>query len=273
MGNYIQISINPENWQQSEILMAGLSDSGYEGFLEEENSLHAYISEAHFDEGDLRRMLSLHNLHFSKHIIKAQNWNEQWEKSAQPVRVGDFCTIRPHFHPMDKGTKYDLIITPKMSFGTGHHATTFMMVEFMKDLDFKEKKVLDFGTGTGVLAILAEKMGASEILAIDQDELSIQNASENVQENDCHRVLVSQCDRLDQFGEFDIILANLNKDTILRNLPDLRQHLALQGVLILSGLLVQDMEEIERETRKNSWKVTHSRLRENWVSLQLEKCS
>jgi ribosomal protein L11 methyltransferase len=271
MGNYIQISIHPKDQQQSDILIAGLSDAGYEGFLEEEHGLHAFIPEALFDQQGLVHLLGIHQVSFSQKLLAAQNWNEEWERNFQPVRIGNFCSVRASFHPAAQGVQHDLIITPKMSFGTGHHATTCLMILAMEELEVQGKLVLDFGTGTGLLAILAEKMGAAQVLAIDNDDSCMANAVDNISENQCHNIALAKRDGLDGLGYFDIILANLNKQTIDENLASMRQHLTSQGVLILSGLLVHQMESMEKKARKNRLDITASKMREDWLCLQLKK--
>jgi len=268
--NYIQLSISPVTQEQSEILIAELSEIGFDAFEEEENLLHAFIEENKFEEREVDNIISS-EFSFSKKIIAQRNWNLEWEKNFQPVSIDDFCTIRAEFHPPVSGTKYDIIITPKMSFGTGHHATTYMMIQSMRDIDFAGKTVLDFGTGTGILAILAEKCGARKVLAIDNDEWSIKNASENIILNQSRIITVEKRDSTQSTSVFDIILANLNKNIIIHNLPELRQHLSPGGVLIVSGFLQHDLMDFEREAEKNNLKLYTSPLnRENWLCLQLK---
>jgi ribosomal protein L11 methyltransferase len=270
MGNYLQISIPTLDVQQAERLIAELSDCGFEGFEEEEHCLLAYIQEADFKTEDLDLILIPAQLGATIIRIEPVNWNQAWENSFQPVRIEDFCEIRAGFHPSDGTSKYNIVITPKMSFGTGHHASTYMMVLAMKDLAFKGKRVLDFGTGTGILAILAEKAGAQEILALDMDDYSIDNAVENLSENHCHAIRVEKRDSFDQTGFFDIILANLNKNSILANMGSFRQHLRANGVLLLSGLLQEDGQELESAALENKLSITAKMIRENWICLRLE---
>ncbi|HET7001601.1 MAG TPA: 50S ribosomal protein L11 methyltransferase, partial [Puia sp.] len=195
MNRYIEIIIGTSNTDESDILVARLSQSGFEGFEEEPGKLHAFIPETLYDATKIEKIIAdikgvadpFHTL-FQKEVIEPRNWNAEWEKDFEPVTVDHFCAIRAHFHNAVPGVKYDIIITPKMSFGTGHHATTYMMIAAMEHLDLRQKSVLDFGTGTGVLAILACKMGAEPVLAIDSDELSIDNARENIALNDCGKV-------------------------------------------------------------------------------------
>jgi len=269
--NYIQISISPIDREQSELLMARLMDSDLQGFEEEENNLNAFFEEDKFNEENISDILSTFDLSFSKKIIAEKNWNEVWEKNFEPVIIEDFCTIRAGFHKSFPKSEYEIIITPKMSFGTGHHATTGMMIRAMKEIDFNEKKVFDFGTGTGILSILAEKMGAKSVLAIDNDEWSIKNASENISINHCSTITVEKRDSTPSEGIFDIILANINKLVIIQNLPSIQQHLADEGVLILSGFLKQDEKDFLRETADNNLSITASLAQDNWICLRLKK--
>ncbi|HEY6957173.1 MAG TPA: 50S ribosomal protein L11 methyltransferase, partial [Flavisolibacter sp.] len=160
--NSIQVSI-AANEQQQEILISQLSDLGAEGFEQTDDYLLAYFNEYTFKSYEVNQLLKDHS--FTLNTIKEQNWNEVWESNFQPVVVDSFCAIRAEFHDAINSVKHEIIITPKMSFGTGHHATTYMMIEQMRDFDFKNKSVFDFGTGTGILAILAEKLGAASITA------------------------------------------------------------------------------------------------------------
>ncbi|HEV2483139.1 MAG TPA: 50S ribosomal protein L11 methyltransferase [Puia sp.] len=191
---HIQVTIPTKDFQ--EVLIALLGEMGYEGFEQEEAQLHAFIPEAAFDEAAVRELLEAHGLRYTLQRIEERNWNEEWEKNFQPVVVDGFCAIRAHFHPRVPEVEHELIITPKMSFGTGHHATTYMMLQAMRSLDLRGKRVLDFGTGTGVLAILAERLGADVVVAIDNDDWSIENARENVVENGCTRIQVLKKDKV-----------------------------------------------------------------------------
>src|SRR6187399_2793810 len=183
--NYLQFEFRISNAVENEILIALLSNAGFESFVEEEKMLKAFIKETEFNESSLTGIQEIIPCTYSSTVITPQNWNAKWESSFEPIIVKDFAAIRAGFHNSIKNVKHEIIITPKMSFGTGHHATTYMMIEQMEGLDLMNKAVVDFGTGTGVLAILAEKMGASTIDAIDNDDWSIENAAENIAANGC----------------------------------------------------------------------------------------
>src|SRR6185312_6215151 len=177
MKNFIKIEIETTSSEDSEILIAELSENNFYAFEQNESSLISYIIEEDFNEINFKKLLS-QNATYKKSIIEDRNWNADWESQFQPVIINNFAGVRASFHKPLTGVKHEIIITPKMSFGTGHHATTFLMIELMQSIDFKNKKVLDFGTGTGILAILAEKLGAASVLAVDYDEWSINNAAE-----------------------------------------------------------------------------------------------
>jgi ribosomal protein L11 methyltransferase len=271
---HVQVTIPTKDFQ--EVLIALLGEMGYEGFEQEEEQLQAFIGEPAFDEAALRELLEAHGLPYTLQRIGERNWNKEWEATFQPVVVDGFCAIRAHFHPPMPEVEHELIITPKMSFGTGHHATTYMMLQAMRALDLRGKRVLDFGTGTGVLAILAERLGADSVVAIDNDDWSIENASENIGENRCTRIQVLKRDQVaDVEGPFDVILANINKHVIIRQLDALAQQLMEDGVIVLSGLLQDDAEDIENEAAKNnlsvSGRMTSLMSRGSWICLKTGK--
>ena len=269
MNDYIKITFNEITQDQKDLLVAHLSDMGFEGFEEGKNWLICYSNNENFKEESLKQLAELYSLRFEKEIIEKQNWNELWEKNFQPVLVDDFCAIRASFHPEEKNTRFNIVITPKMSFGTGHHATTYMMIKWMKEIDHKGKSVLDFGTGTGVLAILAEKLGSSKIAAIDNDDWSIENANENILYNECSRIELHKADSLDFAQPFDIILANINKNVLLGNMEKLQQHLAKEGVLVISGLLEGDRPAIETAANRCKLAVNGQMINNGWISLKL----
>jgi len=185
------------------------------------------------------------------------------------VIVNDYVAIRADFHKPITNTKFEIVITPKMSFGTGHHATTYMMIELMKGIDLKGKSVLDFGTGTGILAILAAKSEAKNILAIDNDEWSIANAKENFVKNNCTKINLRRASDTASEMKFDVILANINKNVILENLVLLREQLNKGGQILLSGLLEDDKEEILSIATQLNLKLKKELIRSNWIALQL----
>ena len=277
MNRYIQISIDTRDSEESDIFVARLSQAGFEGFEEEPGKLHAFIPESFYDpqlaENIIRTVKGVadpYHAFFKIQWIEPRNWNEAWEKEFEPVRIEDFCAIRAEFHPPTSGVLYDLIITPKMSFGTGHHATTYMMVAAMQKFDFRNKSVLDFGTGTGLLAILACKMGAASELALDCDDWSIENAMENTRLNGCSDIEIEKAETLVGKGRFDFILANLNLRVILENMKNFQQHLTQTGVLIGSGVLESDEEKIRISAASNGFTMKRLMTRESWICFLLK---
>ncbi|HEY4965126.1 MAG TPA: 50S ribosomal protein L11 methyltransferase [Puia sp.] len=277
MNRYIQITIDTKDPEESDMLVARLSQAGFEGFEEEPDKLHAFIPETLYDPaavekivGEVKGVADPYHTFFKIQWIEARNWNADWEKDFEPVIVDDFCCIRADFHQPVPTVRYDLVITPKMSFGTGHHATTYMMIATMQHLDFKNRSVLDFGTGTGVLAILASKLGADTVLAIDSDDWSIENALENAAVNACPAIRVEKKDSLDGIGRFDIILANINLRVILENLKNIRQHLTGSGVFIGSGVLESDEEKIRTIAASAGFTLERGKTKDNWMCFSLK---
>jgi ribosomal protein L11 methyltransferase len=271
MKNYIHIRFQPVSKEQQEILLAQLVELGYEGFEEGPNHISAYIPEDAFNETETYHLIAGSEITTTKEIIPPRNWNEEWEQNFQPVIIDDFCGIRAHFHAPLQQVQHEIIITPKMSFGTGHHATTYLMIQSMQPLSFNDKTVLDFGTGTGVLAILAERLGAAHITAIDNDEWSIDNGKENIALNNCSNITIQQAESLQMSTVFDIILANINKHVLLANMAAIKQHLAPLGVVILSGLLTGDKTDMETSATNNGLKVIEHKTRGDWMCLMLKK--
>lgn len=269
MQDHLEISFENLTEEQVSILVALLSPIGYDGFLETTTSLKAYIIKDRFIEAELLEIAQAQGLPFSIDEIKTENWNAKWEADFEPVLVDDFVCIRASFHSPAVHALYDILVTPKMSFGTGHHATTQLMVQLMKGLDFTNKQVFDFGTGTGVLAILAEKLGARKVLAIDNDPWSVENAAENTQANGCKNIEILLTDKPPLVGSFDSILANINKSILLRFMAPLGLLLAKNGQLLISGLLEDDEEDIIRVAEANALKMIEKKSSQGWLALKL----
>jgi ribosomal protein L11 methyltransferase len=238
--DYLQIEFETVNEGEAEMLIALLYEAGFESFEETENSLLAFIKEDGFVEDSLESILKLVPVNYAITVIPTQNWNKQWESSFEPIIVHDFVAIRAAFHQPIKNVQHEIIITPKMSFGTGHHATTYMMIEQMGSLDLTNKTVLDFGTGTAVLAILAEKMGAVSIDAIDYDEWSIENSIENAAVNNCTKINLIKAETISVTAVYDIILANINLNVIMQNLEAIKTVCKTGSFVLLSGFLKGD---------------------------------
>jgi ribosomal protein L11 methyltransferase len=263
----IEFKIEISDNTLKEILIARLSAAGADGFEEEKDFLKAFAAVGNYLEQSFEEIIEENSLKYSKSIIKERNWNAEWESDFKPVTIEDFCTIRAGFHAPDSKVKHDIIITPKMSFGTGHHATTHMMVKAIAGLDCMDKNVFDFGTGTGILSILAEKCGAQSITAIDNDNWSISNAFENFNLNNCHKILLSKKEGFVGNLSYDIILANINRNIILQNLLQIKQHLSGKGVVLLSGLLTGDEPVIVAAAARQNLKLLEKSEMSGWICL------
>jgi len=268
---YIKITFADLQPEQKEILIAQLADAGYEGFEEKDSSLDAFINSRSFDKIIVNEISFKYQTPYIKEKIAETNWNQVWESNFEPVIVNDYVAIRADFHKPITNTKFEIVITPKMSFGTGHHATTYMMIELMKEIDLKERAVLDFGSGTGILAILAEKEGAKNIDAIDNDDWSIANAAENFEKNNCTKINLRKASNPASDISFDIILANINKNVIIENMALLSELLNNSGQILLSGLLREDKDEILSIATELRLKFKKKLIRNNWIALQFVK--
>ena len=259
------------------MLIAMLDQIGFEGFEESENDLKAFIKESLFSQANLDEMATSLNCAYQLKFIEEENWNANWESSFEPILLlhpetkNPFAFIRADFHEPSTQVVHDLIITPKMSFGTGHHDTTFQMMEQMSMIDFNGMNVIDFGTGTGLLAILAEKMGATKIEAIDNDDWSINNAIENIESNKCSSINIVKADscQTDAF-KADIILANINLNIILSNLDNIINCGKSGSTILFSGILVEDEEQICISLRRKNLNINSVTSKNNWL---LIKCS
>jgi ribosomal protein L11 methyltransferase len=275
MDDYIKIEFEHLNTGEKEIIIALLTGMKYEGFEEEDDLLSAFILSANYDENKLKTFCRNRKLSFSVSKLENKNWNAYWETNFQPVIINHsindrpWVAIRAAFHESIKDIKHELIITPKMSFGTGHHATTTMVIQMMSGLDFSGKTVLDFGTGTGILAILSEKLGASTIIAIDNDDQSIKNAGENFDSNNCSKIQLLEASTANVDIKFDIILANIVKGVILDNLTAFAKEMVKDGVILLSGLLADDEEEILEKATRNNLILDKKVEEKNWICLQM----
>ena len=253
----------------TEILIAELAERAFDSFIETEEGFTAYILQKNWSESILDDLTILKNdafeINYKIEIIEPENWNETWEKNFEPIEVDDKVSIRATFHEPGE-LQYNIIIDPKMSFGTGHHETTHLMIQQLLQWDIKNKTVLDMGTGTGVLAILAEFLGAKHVDAVDIDLWSYENASENVERNNCTRINVFQGDASwfnDQ--KYEVILANINRNILLEDMATYVNHLTTNGLLILSGYYTEDLPLIvdSATNLKLQKKVTLER--HNWV--------
>lgn len=254
----------------SDILIAELGEAGFESFVEEENEVLAYIQKTDWSENMLNDIQILSNSNFqidySYKEIAQENWNATWEQNFQPIIVDDVCMIRAPFHePI--GVAYDIVIEPKMSFGTGHHETTHMMLQHILQLDVKDKTVLDMGSGTGVLAILTAMRGATKIDAIDIDNWCYLNAKENVARNNMDFISVYEGDSaLLKDIKYDLIIANINRNILLSDLPVYVNSLNIGGTLLLSGFYTEDLDMITQKCVDLKLKFEKNLERNNWVA-------
>lgn len=256
----------------SDILIAELGDVGFESFVENEDGISAYIQQSDWSETILDEIQILNSEEFTitytKNFIEQVNWNEEWEKNFNPIIVDDICSVRAPFHEKPN-TQYDIVIEPKMSFGTGHHETTHMMIQHILKNDMTGKTVLDMGCGTAVLAILAEMKGAKKLDAIDIDNWCYVNSIENAERNNCNNMTVLEGDvSLLKGKSYDVIIANINRNILLNDIHHYAKCLNKNGVLFLSGFYKDDITAIEDECGKHQLKLTETLERNHWVALK-----
>ena len=269
---FISLSIQA-NAENSEILVAELAEVGFDYFEDTPNGFDAFCEEQNYEQALVdeifERYAMLEISVENKAIIEKKNWNEEWEKNFNPVIINDKCRIRATFHAYDPQYEYDILIEPKMSFGTGHHATTASVMRNMFSIDHNQKRVLDVGCGTAVLAILAEKLGATEILAFDIDEWSVENAEENFQLNKSKHIKAVQgnLNQVAPEGLFDIVLANINRNVLLSEIPAYVQLLAPNGFLIVSGFYTHDEVDITKCATDTGLTKIQQLSENDWVSV------
>ncbi len=271
LGYYFKVSpLKPT----TEILIAELGYAGFESFVETEDGVNAFIQKEDWRDEILDDIHVLHSkefeIQYESEEIEQVNWNIEWEKNFTPITVDDICSVRAPFH--DKpNTKYDIIIEPKMSFGTGHHETTHMMIQHLLKTNLKGKNVLDMGCGTGVLAILAEMKGASAIDAIDIDNWCYLNTIENVERNNCNNIKAYEGDvSLLSGKKYDVIIANINRNILLSDIRSYAKSLHSEGMLFLSGFYEEDLDIITAECYKNDLHFMNSIDRNNWIAASYE---
>ncbi|MFB9121293.1 50S ribosomal protein L11 methyltransferase [Bergeyella porcorum] len=274
MQNYLEFSfkINPvQPW--SEILMAELIEVGFDSFTEEHDGILGYIQKELFDEEAMKSLYVFNNeevqIAYSYQEMPNINWNEEWEKNFSPINVEDKVLIRAEFHEAQPHL-HEIIIQPKMSFGTGHHPTTHLMIQQMLEMDFQDKTVLDMGCGTSVLAIFAKQRGAGRTVAIDIDEWSVENSQENAVRNGVELDIAQGTAENLGSEKFDIILANINRNILISDIPTYVSVLNKGGQLLLSGLCFFDVEDILEVCHKHGLTLKNKQQREEWMSLLLE---
>ena len=279
---YIELVIKttPFNETVTDVLSFHLGAIGYDSFVVTENVLEAYVPEKDFSEEELKKILQQLSidladlfkdidLSYKFNLIEDKNWNTEWEKNYfEPLVLSEKCLVRSSFHEVDKEYEYEISIDPKMAFGTGHHQTTYLMLQEILKLDLKDKTILDIGCGTAVLAILASKMGAKHITAIDFDEWAYENAKENVLLNDISNIDV-KLGEVDLVANetFDFIFANINRNVLLQDIKHYAKSLSSGGVLIMSGFYLSDVPVIKEECEKYGLTYKKTEQKDKWCAV------
>lgn len=273
----LKIAVSPRNpW--TEIIIADLAEHGFESFVETDEGVLAYGSEAdvNFEAPVADTILATSSEEFSfeltSSVIPKQNWNAEWEADFHPVHVDEYCTILAPFHDSNVANGLPILIQPQMSFGTGHHQTTYLMTKALFELDNMPERVLDMGTGTGVLAIVAEKLGAKYILAVDIEEWSVENTIENAQRNQCKNIegLLGDIDQIPA-QKFGLILANINKNVLKAHLSHYANRMEKDAILLLSGFFTTDADELISLAESCGLTFVKMRDKETWACLELIK--
>lgn len=260
-----------------EILIALLTQFEFQSFEEKEDCMIAYITAEdaqEIDDDSLEAIRALVNFDLAIEEVENKNWNADWEASFRPIFMDDFCCIRADFHDANHDCDYDLIINPKMAFGTGHHETTYMMMDKMRYLNCKDISVFDYGCGTGLLAILAEKLGAQDIYAIDYDIESVNNTIENVEVNKCSHIKVEHKEIANSpKTQYDLILANINRHVLLEHGYSLKERCHQNTVLLMSGILDRDEQIVLEYYNKVGFELKEKSQKGEWLCLKLALAS
>ena len=274
---YIEVDIKIEKSEVfSDIVVARLNEIEFESFLENDNGVRCYIQATLFDKKkldiELDKIKQYTKLNFNINHVAQKNWNEEWEKNFKPVQINSHCLIRSEFHNNSGNFKDEIIITPKMSFGTGHHETTFLMINELYNLDLNDKSILDMGSGTGVLSIVASKNGAKQVVGIDIDEWAFQNSIDNAKLNNTENISFLHGDiKLIENQDFDIILANINRNIIEKDIEEYYNLLSDKGDLLISGFLVEDVDFIINLSINNRFNVINKKNKGQWSMVHLRK--
>ena len=273
--NHIEVTVECADERRREILLAELADFPFESFCEEADCLKAYIREADYRRTVARidGYLKKTGYRYRSETIEDRNWNELWESNFEPIDIEGKCRIRAPFHPKNPAAEYELVIMPKMAFGTGNHETTYLMISEMLKLDLEGKELLDMGCGTAVLAILARLKGAKRVAAIDIDEWAYNNALENIRLNHTEdiQVALGGAEKIKEFGLFDIVFANINRNILLNDICQYTNSMKPGSILFMSGFYVEDIPAIEAECQKNGLKLDSYNERNNWVAVKVLK--
>ena len=263
----------------NDVLTAVLGEVGFESFVEFEGRVTAYIQQSVCDENAIKTVIAefpLSDTEITYTFTEAEDkdWNEEWEKNYfKPIRIGKDCIIRASFHEHEPGYAYNIIIDPKMAFGTGNHETTFLMISEILKLDLTSKELLDMGCGTAVLAILAHMKGAGRVVAIDIDEWAYNNALENIRLNNTNdiQVALGGAEQIPAFGTFDIVFANINRNILLNDIRHYSECMKPGAFLYMSGFYVQDIPAIEEECKHNGLALLSHTEKNNWAAVKVQK--
>lgn len=270
--NYLAYTFsNPSNENLKDMFMELLGEIGFDSFMDTDDGFTAYCTETAFDKESLDGLLQMEQLAdvriLNKELIPDQDWNATWEASYEPAIIDETCRIRAPFHEPDNNYKYDLCIEPKMSFGTAHHETTSQIIRLMLAEDFKGKDVLDMGSGTGVLAILAKKLGSATTVAIDNDEWAYRNALDNIKINDENEIVVELGDANSLNNrQFDIIIANINRNILLRDMKEYVKCLKKDGKIFFSGFYEADLVLIRKEAERLGLSYSNHVKKNEWTA-------
>ena len=259
----------------TEILIAQLGFEGFESFVENEDGVTAYIQENDWNSKILDDIQILNSdefaITFKEEVIEQTNWNSEWEKNFNPIKVDNLVSVRAPFHE-NPNLKYDIVIEPKMSFGTGHHETTHMMIQHLLEMDLSDMKVLDMGCGTGILAIFSEMKGARHVDAIDIDNWCYLNSLENIERNNCHNISVFEGDASLLINKkYDVVIANINRNILLNDMQAYMNCLTENSIILFSGFYQEDIPIIDAEVSKYGLKIDKIIERNNWVALKYLK--
>ena len=258
-----------------DIIIAELDVAGFESFWETDNGLNAYIAKSEYDEELLNAVLtkyqSFTSINFEVRGMKEKNWNEEWEKNYDPIIVEDQIFVGASFHQASQHYPYNILINPRMSFGTGHHETTYLMLSYQLEIDQKQKTVLDLGCGTGILAIMSAMCGASKIMAVDNNDWVIENCKDNIIQNKASIELIQGTIENVPTQKVDIILANINKNVLLAESPKYLDYLSENGTMIMSGFYNHDIAEIAKVIAPKGWKIESQKEHNQWAALKFVK--
>lgn len=273
--NYIELDFILEPLMPArEVLTAELAEVGFESFVDTYDGLKAYIVADQYQDNLLDGLMTMMipdlTISWAKTLIEDQNWNAEWEKNFEPIDVEGKCLIRAPFHPTSKDHNFEIVIEPKMSFGTGHHATTYLMIAELMDIAVAGKSVLDMGCGTGVLAIKAEKQGAVSIDAIDIDDWAFENTLENVERNQCSQIktIKGGAEAIPLGAKYDVVLANINRNILTRDMAAYVGSMKPEGQILFSGFFTTDRSDIEKVAVDLGLKFLNQRIRGEWTMLR-----